>query len=207
MKDIREFLRDADPLRQEPLPWSERRDSQRKAVLATALAQRDRPGRERRARMRLFVALGFVTIIALLFAEHLSSPLISNVHAAVRFEVRRAEENPAAGLHTAKVSGTDRSVYLHEEAIVTNSDIAGARIVQVDSSSQYNVAVEFTASGADKMRAATARHIGKPMAVLLDGQVIMTPIVREPIAESAVITGHLSKNEAERIAGGITSAH
>jgi|SRR5215469_3784362 len=205
MKDIRELLQDADPLRQEPLTWSERRDSQRNVVLATALAQRDRPRTERRARMRLFIALGFVTIIVLLFAEHLSSPLISNVHAAVRFEVRLAEENPAAGLHTAKVSGTDRSVYLHDEAIVTNGDIAGARIVQADSSS-YNVAVEFTPSGADKMRAATARHIGKPMAVLLDGQVIMTAIVREPIADSAVITGHLSKDEAERIAGGITSA-
>ena len=40
----------------------------------------------------------------------------------------------------------------------------------------------------------------------LDGQVIMTAIVREPIADSAVITGHFSKDEAERIAGGITNA-
>jgi preprotein translocase subunit SecD len=157
--------------------------------------------------MSLFLTLGFITIIVLLLGEHLWSPLISNVHAAVRFEVRLAEDTPAPGLHEAKVSGTDRSVYLHDEVIVTNSDISGARIVRADSSSQYNVAVEFTASGAEKMRAATARHIGKPMAVLLDGQVIMAAIVREPIADSAVITGHLSKNEAERIAGGITSAH
>ena len=30
----------------------------------------------------------------------------------------------------------------------------------------------------------------------------MTAIVREPIADSEVITGHFSKDEAERIAGG-----
>jgi hypothetical protein len=206
MKSITELLRDADPLLHESITSSEQHDYRRKAILAAASRARDRAGAEPRSRVTLLVTLGFVMIVVLFFAERMWSPLVSNVYAAaVRFEVKLAEENPAAGLREAKVSGTDRSVYLHADAIVTNSDISRAYIIQVDHSSQYNVGVEFNPSGTEKIRAATARHIGKPVAILLDGQVVMTAIVREPIAESAVISGDLSRTEAEKIVKGITT--
>jgi hypothetical protein len=207
MKSITELLRDADPLLHESMTSSEQRDYRRKAVLAATSRARDRAGAEPRSRVALLVTLGFVMIVVLFLAERIWPPLFSNVYAAtVRFEVRLAEEKPAAGLREAKVSGTDRSVYLHAEAIVTNSDISRASIIQVDHSSQYSVGVEFNPSGTEKIREATARHIGKPVAILLDGQVIMAPIVREPIAESAVISGDLSRTEAEKIVKGITTS-
>jgi len=206
MKSITELLRDADPLLHESMTSSEQRDYRRKAILAAASRARDRAGAEPRSRVALLVTLGFVMIVVLFLAERMWSPLVSNVYAAaVRFEVKLAEEKPAAGLREARVSGTDRSVYLHADAIVTNSDILRAYIIQVDHSSQYNVGVEFNPSGTEKVRAATARHIGKPVAILLDGQVVMTAIVREPIAESAVISGDLSRTEAEKIVKGITT--
>ena len=206
MKSITELLRDADPLLHESMTSSEQRDYRRKAILAAASRARDRAGAEPRSRVALLVTLGFVMIVVLFLAERMWSPLVSNVYAAaVRFEVKLAEEKPAAGLREARVSGTDRSVYLHADAIVTNSDILRAYIIQVDHSSQYNVGVEFNPSGTEKVRAATARHIGKPVAILLDGQVVMTAIVREPIAQSAVISGELSRTEAEKIVKGITT--
>jgi hypothetical protein len=206
MKSIKELLRDADPLVHEPMTSSEQRDYRRRAVLAADSRSRDRAGAEPLSRVALFVALGFVMIVVLFLAERIWPPIFSNVYAAtVRFEVRLAEEKPAAGLSEAKVSGTDRSVYVDAEAIVTNSDISRASIIQVDHSSQYSVGVEFNPSGAEKIRAATASHIGKPVAILLDGKVIMAPTVRQPIAESAVISGDLSKTEAEKIVKGITT--
>ncbi|MGO9087210.1 MAG: SecDF P1 head subdomain-containing protein [Candidatus Sulfotelmatobacter sp.] len=205
MKSITELLRDADPLLRESVTSSEQRDYRRKAVLAAASRARDRAGAEPRSRLTLFATLGFVMIVVLFLAERMWSPLVSNVYAApVRFEVKLAEENPAAGLREAKVSGTDRSVYLHAEDVVTNSDISRAYIIQVDHSSQCNVGVEFNPSGIEKIRAATAGHIGKPVAILLDGQVVTTAVVREPITESAVISG-LSRAEAEKIVKGITT--
>ena len=206
MKTITELLRDADPLLHEPMTSSEQRDYQRKAILAAASRARDHAGAESRSRVTLLVTLGFAMIVVLFFAERMWSPLVRNVYAAaVRFEVKLAEEKPAAGLREAKVSGTDGLVYLHAEAIVTNSDISRAYLIQVDHSSQYNVGVEFNPSGAEKIRAATRRHVGKPVAILLDGQVVMTATVREPIAESAVISGDLSRTEAEKIVKGITT--
>jgi hypothetical protein len=205
MKSVTELLRDADPLLHESMASSER-DYRRKAVLSAASGALDHAGPRPRPRLTLVVTLGFAMIVVLFLGERLWFPLFSNVYAAtVRFEVKLAEEKPAAGLREAKVSGTDRLVYVHAEAIVTNSDISRARIIQVDHSSRYSVGVEFSPSGTEKIRAATAGHIGKPVAILLDGQVIMAPTVRDPIAESAVISGDLSKTEAEKIAKGITA--
>jgi preprotein translocase subunit SecD len=126
---------------------------------------------------------------------------VRDVHAAVRFEVRFAEEKPGPGLREAKVAGTNRSIYLHDEVIVTNGDIRAARVIHVGDA--YNVGVEFNAAGAQKMCQATAKHVGRLVAILLDGQVIMAPVLRSPIDASAEVTGHFTKAEAERVVNGI----
>jgi preprotein translocase subunit SecD len=64
------------------------------------------------------------------------------------------------------------------------------------------VGVEFNASGAEKMRAATGNHIGKPVAILLDSQVVVAPVLRAAIGASAVITGNF-RTQAEGIVNGI----
>ena len=127
----------------------------------------------------------------------------STLQAAIRFEVRLAEDQPTPGLREARVDGSDRVVYLHEETIVTNDDIEQSRVVQGDGSSDFGVAVQFNAAGAQKMRQATAGHVGRPMAILVDGVVVAAPVVRAVIGTSAVINGVYTEAEAERIVNGI----
>lgn len=124
----------------------------------------------------------------------------SNLQAAIRFEVRMAETRPAAGLHKAKVAGSDRYVYLHNKVVVSNNDIAEVKVVQAGGPSQYGISIKFNSSGADKMRRATKAHIGKPLAILLDGQVMMAPVVRDAIGGSAMLTGHYTRAEAQKVA-------
>jgi len=143
-----------------------------------------------------------MAIAALFLGSRGWSPFVSDLQAAVRFEVRLAEDRPAPGLREVKVPDSDRSIYLHDEVVVTNSDIAAARVIS-SGQGHYSVGVEFSASGAEKMRAATANHIGKPVAILLDGQVAAAPVLRTPIAASAVITGNFTMTQAEKIANGI----
>lgn len=204
MKSVTELLRNADPLLHESMTSSEQRDYRRKAILAAASRAPDRVGAEPRSKVTLLVTLAFVMTVLLFLVERMWSPIVRNVYAAVRFEVKLAEEKPAPGLREAKVAGEDRPVYLHAEDIVTNGDISRAYIIHANHSSQYNVGVEFNPSGSDKILAATASHIGKPVAILLDGQVVMTAVVWKPIAKSAVISGDLSRAEAEKIVKGIT---
>jgi hypothetical protein len=204
MKNIRELLQDADPLRQEPATSPEQRDVQRKALLAAASSARGRGEGMLWSRATFFILVAAIVIVGLFLGERVWSPLVRDVHAAVRFEVRLAEDSPGPGLLEAKVFGTDRSIYLHDEVIVTNGDISAARVIHVGAA--YKVAVEFNPAGAKKMHEATGRHIGEPIAVLLDGQVIMAPVLRARIETSAEINGNFTKAEAEKVVSGITGA-
>jgi hypothetical protein len=203
MKNIRELLEDADPLRCEPTWPSDRHDIRRQAVLAAALGIPKGAGVGSRSRISVFAIVSLCIIASGFLRSRVLSLFVSDLQAAVRFEVRLAEDSPTLGLREAKVSGSDRSVYLHDEVIVNNSDIAAARVVEGSGPSQYTVGVEFNASGAEKMGAATGSHIGKPVAILLDGQVVMAPVVRTPIRASAVVIGNFTKAQAERIVNGI----
>jgi preprotein translocase subunit SecD len=53
------------------------------------------------------------------------------------------------------------------------------------------------------MRVATGKHIGRPIAFLLDGQVMIAPVLREPIDTSAEIDGNFTKANADRIVAGV----
>lgn len=202
MKTIRELLHDADPLQHEPKCPSSQRDFRRQAVITAASAAPALGGMRSRSRIAAFAAVASIAVAAPFLGSRGWSLFVGDLRAAVRFEVRLAEDKPAPGLREVKVSDSDRSVYLHDEVVVSNSDIAVARLVQ-GSPAQYSVGVEFNASGAEKMRAATGGHIGKPLAILLDGQVVMAPVVRASLGASAVITGNFTKSQAERIVEGI----
>ncbi len=201
MKTIRELLQDADPVQHEPTWSSGQRDVRRQAVIAAA----SEPSRRKlasRSRIIVFAAVASVAIAAPFLGSRGWSLFVGDLRAAVRFEVRLAEDKPGPGLREAKVSGSGRSIYLHDEVVASNSDIAAARLIQA-TPVQYSVGIEFNASGAEKMRAATASHIGKPVAILLDGQVVMAPVVRASLGAAAEITGNFTKVQAERIVEGI----
>ena len=203
MTSVRDLLRDADPLRHESSRLDVARERLRQAVAARALD--DAPPRHDRLRSPVALLIAAAVIAAAIVT--VSSPIWSRgdvaVHAAVRFEVRLAEDHPAPGLRETPIAGSDRVVYLHQEPIVTNADIARGRVVQGDSASRFGVAVELTEAGGQKMRQATADHVGRPIAILIDGQVVAVPVLRSPVGASALLSGDYSKAEAERIVHGI----
>ncbi len=203
MKTVKELLQEADPLQHEPTLFSDERESRRQAVLAAASVSRAYVGAQSSPRIAVFAIVALALIVISSLSSRLWLPFVTDVKGAVRFEVRLAEEKRGSGLREAQVSNSGRTVYLHSEVVVDNGDIATARVVQGDNPSQYAVDLKFTKSGAEKMRKATGSHIGKPMAILLDGRVVMAPVVRSPVGDSAVVTGRFTKVEAERIVNGI----
>jgi preprotein translocase subunit SecD len=90
------------------------------------------------------------------------------------------------------------------EPVVTNEDISSASGIPDPDASAFDVEISFTAEGAEKMREATTKHMGQPMAILIDGQVVAAPVVKATIGSRALITGKFTKQEAERIANGVT---
>jgi len=199
MQTVEELLRDADPLRDEP-PRSEADWEQlRRAVLSAASGS---PATRRIVWSQVApVVVAVVVGLAVVFAT-LWSGGGTNLQAAVRFEARLAETHPGPGLREVRIS-PEKTIYLHDEVVVTNDDIVASRVIPGNASSQFHVAVTFNETGAEKIRRATAGHIGQPLALLIDAQVISAPTIRSAISTEALITGDFTQAEAERIANGM----
>jgi hypothetical protein len=203
MTKLRDVLSAADPVRHEPAPADDQRARLRHTIVAAASKADARPGQVRRMRaaaILAFASIAIATIVAFMIVPRGTS----TVQAAVRFEVRLAEDEPAAGLQAARVGSSTRVVYLHPEVVVTNADIAGSRVIAGDTPAHFWIDVRLNETGADKMRRATLGHLGRLVAILIDGDVVATPRIRSPIGAAAMISGDFTRADAERIAQGMT---
>lgn len=203
MKTVRDILRDADPLSHEPHRFEQERERLRQAVVVAASEATPPASPWIRTPIALFVTVALIVAGMAAVGSQIWSQGGATLEAAIRFEVRLAEDHPTAGLREVRKVGSDRVIYLHEEIIVSNGDIAQSRLVQGDGPSRFGISVEFNAAGIEKMRKATASHVGRPVAILIDGDVVMAPVLRSPITTSAVISGDFTRAEAERILDGM----
>jgi hypothetical protein len=182
----------------------EERGRLRQAVVAAAVTVSTPSSRLFHSRRAAMVTVTAFVVALAAVGAYVWSGGGATLQAAVRFEVRLAEEQPAPGLVRAPITGTDRVIYLHTDIVVTNGDISQSRVVPGNGPDRFWVGVEFFPAGAQKMRRATANHVGRPLAILIDGDVVLAPVLRSPIGESAVISGDYTRAEAERIANGIS---
>ncbi|BBB92869.1 MAG TPA: protein translocase subunit SecD [Methylomusa anaerophila] len=84
--------------------------------------------------------------------------------------------------------------------VLTGKDLKDAR-AHIDQRKQNLVDIEFSDEGAKKFADLTAKNVGKHISILLDKQVLTSPVVQEAIPNGkAVITGNRSIEEAERLA-------
>jgi preprotein translocase subunit SecD len=119
-----------------------------------------------------------------------------------KFEIRRAEAEPAEGLTKVTIVGGTRKVYVHNKAELTNDDVSEARAAP-DEKERYAIVITFTKEGAKKMAQVTKDHKEKPLAIMVDGKVIAAPVVTSVISTTAFITGNFTKEQAENIAASI----
>lgn len=198
MTSLEAILRDADPLDGEPPRAARRRLLIRAAILDAAHVDSGVSQRHLAVAALVVLLIGGVAFSAFQWSDATVA-----VVAAIRFDLRLAEEHPQPGLREAVVVGTGRNIYLHSEPLASNSDIIEAHIVQGDDAAVFGVSVTFSADGAARLSRATQGHIGRPLAILIDGDVVAAPIVRSAMTTSAVISGHYARPEAERLVRGI----
>jgi preprotein translocase subunit SecD len=101
-------------------------------------------------------------------------------------------DDPAKAKKTEVVSGRapdTQSYTLDAEAVVTGEMVKDARPI-VTAQGEKAIAVTLDKSGTRKLAEATAKGLGHRLAIVLDGEVISAPTVREPIEGGAAeITG------------------
>lgn len=135
--------------------------------------------------------------------RHLSPPRIempfeSPIKAVpISFELRKAELIPAEGLEEVTVRGTKQVIFLHPEAELTSEDIRDVMAVPGrPGGSESAITLRLTREGARKMRKLTAGHLEKPLAIVIDDEVVMAPRVNEVLSEHIMISG-LEQREAD----------
>ena len=123
-------------------------------------------------------------------------------HAPVTLEFRPGSQSPGPGLTKMTVPGSERTVYVSDDVLLSNADVESAHTVSGPSGPQIEIV--FTKAGAKRFTKATEQNIMKPLAILVDGKLLSAPIVREKITgRRAVISGQFTEQEARRIADGI----
>ncbi|TGP50454.1 hypothetical protein EN873_25155 [bacterium M00.F.Ca.ET.230.01.1.1] len=92
--------------------------------------------------------------------------------------------------------------YLVENrVIVAGESVLEANATQDAVAGEPVVAFRLDSKGTERFKWATTRNIGKPFAVILDGQVISAPIIREPIEHGTVqISGNFTAESATEFA-------
>jgi preprotein translocase subunit SecD len=96
-------------------------------------------------------------------------------------------------------------VFISPEVVLTNRDVARA-YPEPDRADQskLGVGILLTEEGALKMARLTKSHIGKNLAVILDGRAASVfPIEKEHTSGRALISGNFTEEEARSIAKGI----
>jgi hypothetical protein len=120
----------------------------------------------------------------------------------VFFELRLAEMEPVRGLtFEATVKNSGKKIHLHYPTVATNGDVNRARVLETGG--RYEVAIRLTDDGAARVASATARHIGRPVAVILDGSVIADLTVRAALGAEVVFSADFTRADAMRIVDGL----
>ena len=85
--------------------------------------------------------------------------------------------------------------------LLTGTDLKDAQAAMNQQNNQAVVNLEFSSEGADKFADATLQNVGRQIAILLDGEILTNPVVREPIMGGrAEISGQRDLEEAQSLA-------
>lgn len=114
------------------------------------------------------------------------------------------------GMHSAQTEAgegmrqmTDRhsgvQLWVAEQPVLSQNDIEQAEVL-VGGDGQAVVLLSLSPSAQALLASITASQIGQPLAILIDGELRMAPIIREPISDGRVaLTGFDSLAEANAL--------
>ena len=115
-------------------------------------------------------------------------------------EIRAAATSAVSGWQQMSAPG-GQPIWVAPEVRLTSRDIARAE-ARTDPDAGPSVAIVLTDEGAGKMSSLSAAQANKPIALLLDGQVIWAPVVKGAIGKEVRLTGGdggLTKAQIDRL--------
>lgn len=117
-----------------------------------------------------------------------------------RLEFRLAEESPGPGLTPMVVSDYAGMIYLHSEVALSSGGVEFARASRGEFG-QPVVELVLTDAGFAALKQLFSVNLRKRLAVLIDGQLLMAPVIAGPLEEQIVVVeGVFTVEEARELA-------
>lgn len=91
-------------------------------------------------------------------------------------------------------------IAVERRALLDERDVADVSLVPVDRDfKQMGISLKMTPAGAAKLKAATAGNIGRQLAIVLDGRVLMAPMIRSQISSDVMINMGTGESSREAV--------
>lgn len=110
-----------------------------------------------------------------------------------------------------------RFLDVEKQIIIASSDLTSAAVEAPETGdSRWSIRVELTPEAGRRFEAFTGQHVGRRLAIVVDGVVLMAPTVRTRIGRSITISGNFTEAEVKRLveaikpsseAGPVTKPH
>jgi len=103
---------------------------------------------------------------------------------------------------TRRISSSEgKLVYLTEKPLLTNNDFTHATVTLTEG--QFVLNLDMSAGSARRVQTFTENNVGKEMAFLVNGKLIRTPKIQDPIVGNGFLIGAFGRDEAEKLADAI----
>lgn len=107
-----------------------------------------------------------------------------------------------AGPLTRQISSDEGNrLYLTEKPLLTSGDFKHATVSFTEG--QYVLNLDMTAAAARRVQTFTKGNVGKTFAFLVNGHLIRTPKIRDPIVVDGFLIGAFGQDEALQLADSI----
>lgn len=118
----------------------------------------------------------------------------------MKLELRLARDTPAPGFTAMEDPIKGATIYVGPELVLGNDEVLDARDAE-DGNGQLGIELTISEAGSEALRRVTAEHFGQRLAFIIDGKVVLAPMIREAIAtRNPRIAGSFTAEEARRIA-------
>jgi hypothetical protein len=99
-----------------------------------------------------------------------------------------------------------QTIWVRPEVIISTTMIAGASVSR-DVGGQPAIAFSLTDQGRRRLAAFSATHLGRQLAIILDGAVLSAPMIETPITKGeGVVSGNFTQESAASTANAIMTA-
>ncbi|HZU98054.1 MAG TPA: hypothetical protein VFF73_15225 [Planctomycetota bacterium] len=99
--------------------------------------------------------------------------------------------------------GTDKVFHLQPETALANEDVERA-YETMSSSGTRAIGLKLTAEGGARFHETTRGNLGRKLAILIDGQVVSTPVIRSANGEELVIEGRFTEEDVHALVGALS---